>query len=511
MARTSKKNALSVPANLTENRWINTPFAYTEFMGGLSLLQQDIMYKVSDNIQEYLKNYFDEGRDKTRVIPRPLFTEYEKKHSLKPIRVVFADYGVSANHYDQIEKAVREVLHITVRVPIIKSNGERVLKWVNIFTEGEAPITEGGYTFLQKVNDVEVQMKTVARSKGWIDFHINPDVADYVFDMSKGYINHPNSIARISTMMHTPSLYGLLKNRCGRNLTCRLTVNEIKEHLGLVKYDKDHEVESYTFPKYAHFKKYVLLRVQDDLIRLAAADQIDYTFNFKEVRRPGRSTGDPLYIEFELVRTHLGDVRDLVKHRRSANQQLINTLLDRCGDLRREVIEPIIVGVPDDDFADFSTYVYRDIKDIIEHQYPDDVATYTVALMRKWIEARNQRKAQEKQRPQPEPDLFSSQNVPVETRNSLEVPGEYADEWRIILSRYDGCLKPYLLKAKHIGSSRSYVWIEFPNKATHDAFEKAEHDNPKDSQRLTDIMMSVLGANGRILVRGYKKKPSDPD
>jgi hypothetical protein len=24
-------------------------------------------------------------------------------------------------------------------------------------------------------------------------------------------------------------------------------------------------------------------------------------------------------------------------------------------------------------------------------------------------------------------------------------------------------------------------------------------------------MMSVLGANGRILVRGYKKKPSDPD
>ena len=203
--------------------------------------------------------------------------------------------------------------------------------------------------------------------------------------------------------------------------------------------------------------------------------------------------------------------RDLVKHRRSANQQLINTLLERCGDLRREVIEPIIVGVPDDDFADFSTYVYRDIKDIIEHQYPDDVATYTVALMRKWIEARNQRKAQEKQRPQPEPDLFSSQNVPVETRNSLEVPGEYADEWRIILSRYDGCLKPHLLKAKHIGSSRSYVWIEFPNKATHDAFEKAEHDNPKDSQRLTDIMMSVLGANGRILVRGYKKKPSDPD
>ena len=33
----------------------------------------------------------------------------------------------------------------------------------------------------------------------------------------------------------------------------------------------------------------------------------------------------------------------------------INTLLERCGDLRREVIEPIIVGVPDDDFADHAS------------------------------------------------------------------------------------------------------------------------------------------------------------
>lgn len=505
MARTSKKNALSVPANLTESRWINTPFAYTEFFGGLSLLQQDIMYKVSDNIQEFLKNYFEEGRDKSHAKPRPLFTEYEKRHSLKPIRVVFADYGVSANHYDQIEKAVKEILQINIRVPVNKNNGERVLTWINIFSKGEAPITEGGYTYLQKVNDVEVQIKNVSRSKGWIDFHINPAVADYVFDMSKGYINHPNTIARISTMMHTPSLYGLLKSKCAGTCSCKLTVNEIKEHLGLVERNKDNEVESYSFPKYAHFKKYVLLKVQDDLQRLAAADQIDYTFNFREVRREGRSTGDPVYIEFELVRTHLGDVRDLARHRRSANQKLIKTLLERCGDLRRDVIEPIINSVADEDFADFSTYVYRDVKAIIEHQYPDDVATYTVALMRKWIEACQKRKAEAKAQAQGELDLFSSQNVPVETRSFGEVPGEFAKEWQIILSKYDGVLKPHLLRAKHQGSSRGFVWIDFPDKASADAFEKAEHDNPKEAQRFTAIMMSVLGSNGRILVRGYKK------
>lgn len=511
MARTPKNKALSVPANLTDNRWINTPFAYTEFFGGLTLLQQDIMYKVSDNIQEFLKTYFEEGRDKTRAIPRPLFSEYDKRHSLKPVKVVFSDYGVSTSHYDQIEEAVQAILSLNVRVPMIKPNGERVLKWVNIFTEGETPIVEDGYTLVQKVNETEIQVKKFNRSKGWMDFHINPDVADYVFDMSKGYINHPNSIARISTMRHTPSLYGLLKSRCARNSTCRLTVEEIKKHLGLIKFDKDDKIVENTFPKYAHFKKYVLLKVQDDLQRLADADQIDYTFNFREVRRPGRSTGDPLYIEFELVRTHLGDVRDLAKHRRSANQQLLATLLERCGDLRREVIEPIITSVADDDFADFSTYVYRDVKDIIEHQYPDDVATYTIALMNKWIEARNTRKAQEKQRSQGELDLFSSQNVPVETRASTEVPGEFANEWRTILSRYDGVLKPYLQKAKHIGSSRGFIWIEFPDKVTHDAFEQAESKNPKDSQKLSAIMMSVLGAAGRILVRGYKKKPSDPD
>ena len=75
----NKLNPIFGKANLSDARWINTPFAYTEFFSGLSLLQQDVMFKVSDSIQGFFKDYFGDGRHLTKDVPRPLFTEEEKK------------------------------------------------------------------------------------------------------------------------------------------------------------------------------------------------------------------------------------------------------------------------------------------------------------------------------------------------------------------------------------------------------------------------------------------------
>lgn len=398
----NKLNPIFGKANLSDARWINTPFAYTEFFSGLSLLQQDVMFKVSDSIQGFFKNYFGDGRHLTKDVPRPLFTEEEKK-TLQPIRVVLAEYGITTNNYDTLEKAVKEILSLQVRVPGINKDGDNVLKWVNIFLEGEAAFTKDGYTFVNK----EGELTTTLRSKGYLDFKINPDVADYVFDMSKGYITHPNTIARISTVNHTPLLLGLLQHKCGRTGKCRLTVNEIKNHLGLFYHQRDVNgdkvITSYMLPKYSQFEKLVLLKVQKDLERLADDNQIDYTYTFTKIMPPGRKTGDPKFIEFELVRTKLGDLRDMAKHRKSANKKLLETLLSRCGDLEKAVVMPIVLSVDDSDFADFSTYCYRDMPRIIEKNYPENVAAYMLAMMRNWIKDRVKSKQEHKQQ-----DLFDA-------------------------------------------------------------------------------------------------------
>lgn len=494
-----KKNALVLKADFNDVRWINTPFAYTEFCSGLTLLQQDIMYKVSDSIQSFFKSYFDNGRNKSKEIPRPLFTPEDKAHSLAPVRVVLADYGISSNHYDYIEKAVKDILGIQVRVPGTNKSGERVMKWVNIFTEGETPLTEDGYTYLK-----DGEIMTVARSKGWLDFRINPDVADYVFDMAKGYINHPNVIARISTANHTPQLYGLILHKCGKSGKGRLTVNEIKEHLGLVYYNEDdHSIKGYMLPKYSQFKKCVLLKVQDDLNRMAEENLIDYIFTFQEIMKPGRKTGDPLFIEVKLVRTKLGTIRDMAKHRNSANKQLIETLLQRCGDLKREAVEPIITTVSDEDFADFSMYVYRDIPHIIEKKYPENVAAYIVALMCNWLKSREERKRQA------ERDLFSQlEEKPKAPERPIDIPDNLADLWQKLLAAYDGPFKPYLVQAHYKGTHNGFPCIEFPTKQLYDDYCALESKQKSEERRFSELCQSIFGPlSGRILVRGYANQP----
>lgn len=456
----AKKENLPNPifgkANLTDARWINTPFAYTEFFSGLSLLQQDVMFKVSNNIQGFFKDYFGDGRHLSKDVPRPLFTEEDKK-SLQPIRIVLADYGITANHYDQLEKAVKEVLSLQVRVPGVNKDGDNILKWVNIFLEGEAAFTKDGYTYVNK----EGQLTTALKSKGYLDFKINPDVADYVFDMSKGYITHPNTIARISTVNHTPLLLGLLQHKCGRGGKCKLTVSEIKNHLGLFYHQRDVNgdkiITSYMLPKYSQFEKLVLLKVQKDLERMSEENQIDYTFTFTKVMPQGRKTGEPRWIEFELHKTKLGEQRDMAKHRKSGNKKLIETLLGRCGDLDKAAVMPVVLSVKDEDFADFSTFCYRDMPQIIEKKYPENVAAYMLAMMKNWIKGREVDKEQYEQG-----DLFAAIG-----KVSSAALGLWDRVWKELSSLYPGIeIYKEAVELTEVGAER--VIITYVTRTTFD-------------------------------------------
>lgn len=478
---------------IADVRWINTPFVYTTKLAGLSLLQQDVLIRVSDHIQDYVTKYFDEARHKGKEVPRPLFTPTDLEEGLAPIRINLSDLGVSANHYDRVEAAVIEALSIQMRAPGIDENGKKVMTWYNVFTKAKTPITDNGFTFTNRDGEVIESVKRL----GYIEFGINPEVADYAFDMSKGYVNHPNVIARISRIDYTPVFYTLLKNRGLRNrgeiIPVRLTVPEIKDALKLYVPDSDGKLtENFQYPKYSQFKKSVLMRIQDDLNQMAEIDRIDYTFTFEEIRKEGKKTGDPIYLEFSLHKTRLGEARESVKHRNEAEIKLMKYLTDYCPKLDSNYLMSIIQTIGKDLFVDFSVYVYREAVKLTDAAHPSNPAAYLTKVLVTWI---NEHKPKIE-----EPDLFAGiddEEAPdpegLAEQKPVYVEGEFADEWSQIVAKvnekYPETLGPLFQRAIHRGTSDGYISFEVgPTDAL-----LLNGDYAEDFRALRSIFEEILG------------------
>ena len=446
-------------------RWINTPFVYTTKLAGLTLLQQDVLLRVSDHIQEYVTKYFAEARHKGKEVPRPLFTPSDLTDGLQPIRINLSDLGVTANHYDRVEAAVIEALSIQMRAPGVDEHGKKVMTWYNVFTKAKTPITDSGFTFTNRDGEVIESVKRL----GYIEFGINPEVADYAFDMSKGYVNHPNVIARISRIDYTPVFYTLLKNRGLRNRgevnPVRLTVPEIKDALKLYVPDKDGKLtENFQYPKYSQFKKSVLMRIQEDLDQMAEMDRIDYTFTFEEVRKEGKKTGDPIYLEFRLHKTRLGEARESVKHRNEAEIRLIKYLTDYCRELDANYLMSMIQTISKDLFVDFSVYVYREAVKLTEAAHPANAAAYLTKVLSSWI-------SQHKPKPE-EQDLFAGlydDETPVDPEGLADekpndIAGDKQEQWQqlvaLAVEKFPDGLGAVLQRANHLGTSDGYLSFE---------------------------------------------------
>ena len=109
-------------------KWISTPFAYTQFARNRSLLQQDVLLKVSAHLQDYLAQYYgnSELRDSPKR-PKPLFSDLDKESGLMQFCVNFAELGVAPNNYPAVKKAVEEVLSTKVLADVVdKETGKPV-------------------------------------------------------------------------------------------------------------------------------------------------------------------------------------------------------------------------------------------------------------------------------------------------------------------------------------------------------------------------------------------------
>ena len=287
--------------------WNKTPFSYIRTGKNLTLLQQDTMLMVSDYLQQYIRDYFDLGLNRADSKPRALFTKYMLEHGIPPFRISLADMNIDPANYKVVRKAIEE-MNMLVDHPELDEGGRPTgnIIFSPVFTKFLVPQT--GDFYRKRDNKGEVIVES-ARHSGYIEVEINKDVAQYAFDMSQGYANHPKLIARYASKQSTPKLYFKLQELMGkdRRAKVKLTVQEVKLALGFEPF-KDKKTDEWVIPyaKFAHFKTKVLDAVKDDLDRMARENHTDITFDYVPVYLNGRKRGDPDYIEFTIMSTDLG-------------------------------------------------------------------------------------------------------------------------------------------------------------------------------------------------------------
>ena len=276
-------------------RYISTPFAYTKFSKNLSLLQQSVLTKVSELLQSYVRHFFGSELRKDPKVPRPLFSEAEKHNGMPEFIMSYAELGVDIANYNVARAAVQEVLNLTVDAPSEDGDGKASIKAFNIFTHANISF-EGGTG---------------------VSFRLNPEVVDYVFDMSQGYVRHPADIARIGQIERMPMMYYYLhkKSEHWKHRLVRLTVLEIKTYLGMLgkitegtdersgRPQKDGKEKKEAYPKFSQFKKNVIETSINDINRLCKEGMLDVCVSYEPIYNGKRKVGNPAYIEFTIYDT----------------------------------------------------------------------------------------------------------------------------------------------------------------------------------------------------------------
>ena len=276
-------------------QYISTPFAYTKFSKNLSLLQQSVLTKVSEHLQSYVRHFFGSELRNDPKVPRPLFSEAEKHNGMPEFIMSYAELGVDIANYNVARAAVQEVLNLTVDAPGEDDEGKASVKAFNIFTHANISF-EGGTG---------------------VSFRLNPEVVDYVFDMSQGYVRHPADIARIGQIERMPMMYYYLhkKSEHWKHRLVRLTVLEIKTYLGMLgkitegtdersgRPRKDGKEKKEAYPKFSQFKKNVIETSINDINRLRKDGMLDVCVSYEPIYNGKRKVGNPAYIEFSIYDT----------------------------------------------------------------------------------------------------------------------------------------------------------------------------------------------------------------
>ena len=91
-----------------QETWTKTPFSYVKTGKKLTLLQTDAMLMVSAHIQDYIRDFFDKGMNKSKEKPRSLFAQHLLENGIPPFRIYLAELGINTANYKVTRQAIEE-------------------------------------------------------------------------------------------------------------------------------------------------------------------------------------------------------------------------------------------------------------------------------------------------------------------------------------------------------------------------------------------------------------------
>ena len=446
-----KKESLPIrKEDLHADRWINTPWVYTNYGAEFSLLQQDIMLKVSEHLQGYLKAFFDEKRNESTERPKSLFSKYLLENGIPTIRIPLSELNIGKEHYAEIERfekdeqgkivskggQIEAIRTLGVRVKYKeKETGKERVKLINVFRSVDIPVGEGGI-----------------RKEGFIELNINHDVAAIAFDMSDGYTPHIKQIAQYSTKRTAPRIYlFLIREYSLGRMKVKKTLMELKEYLGMVVKDEEDNILEVKYPQWPKFKQRVLDPSKEDVDRMASRNESEITFTYKPIYRGGKVRGNPDFVEFQIERSALGERRDTMTHRTAAESKVIGWVMKQWEGLDGVRLRRLVTSVqPDEVFADFCAFLYHDLRKVIEKKdfdLPEDQAAYLFKVIENWVAEHQGVRILSSQPVQQE--LFTDPE-PEPVKDTLERGGGAA-LWQQLIKEYDGPAKDTLKEVEYLG------------------------------------------------------------
>lgn len=300
--------------------YINTPFSYTRQQQGLTLLQQNIMTRISAHLQGFFNDYWSNKElQKSKERPRTFMTD-EQIEALGPIRVELSELGISAGTYERVKEAVDVILNIKINGMVVDEEGEKTRRY-NVVSYVDYPRTDHGTVVRKAVKEYdaekdvwvstgEYQEVKTDRMRGYIDITLNKDLIKSMLDITSGYVSHPENIAQIGRVPNMPLMYYFVRHHMnnfkdGKDgkpvTTAKVELSELREYLGMTKKNTKGEVVQEKYPTYSQFKSKVLKVALDDIKRICDEGLINFYFTVKEIRPRGKQKGTPSWLVFEKI------------------------------------------------------------------------------------------------------------------------------------------------------------------------------------------------------------------
>jgi hypothetical protein len=353
---------------LIPQEWLYNPVVYSQISGDFSLMQQRVLVGVLGKMQDRILYTINE-KEKSKQFPT-LFPDEDKQEVLE-VDIDPRQLGITPDHYAELEDALYGLSKLTIAFPKY-TKGEVRYVIAPLFGRIEMPRGE-----IRRTGRVRIKM-------------LRENVEDF-FSLAHGYTVHLARIAQICKKKRTPRIYIFLSSF--RDIGHKeVEYQVLLKFLGVDQqtFEQDNaamgrHVKENPFRKYNKVRAQILEPSKQEMDAFMASGDIDFSFCYEPLYKTGRLRGNPTHIRFTIVKGTLALERDVQTLARRKILAFVNTMCNWCSDLNRQELMDLCGEVPAYDIDLFLDYGYKDVRKMVEKQQPDDVAAYTMTMLKQWV------------------------------------------------------------------------------------------------------------------------------